>query len=34
MALARATPVDNALDQDAQAWLGGTDPDADEAPTP
>jgi hypothetical protein len=27
MALARATPVDNELDQDAQAWLGGTDPD-------
>ena len=34
MALARATPVDNGIDQDAQAWLGGTDPDADEAPTP
>ena len=32
MALARATPVDNGLDQDAQAWLGGTDPDADAAP--
>ncbi|MCU0964477.1 MAG: hypothetical protein MUF08_05300 [Burkholderiaceae bacterium] len=27
MALARVTPVDNELDQDAQAWLGGTDPD-------
>jgi hypothetical protein len=27
MALARATPVDNEQDQDAQAWLGGTDPD-------
>jgi hypothetical protein len=34
MALARATPVDNGIDQDAQAWLGGTDPDPDEAPTP
>ena len=34
MALARATPVDNGIDQDAQAWLGGTDPGADEAPTP
>jgi hypothetical protein len=33
MALARATPVDNALHQDAQAWLGGTDPDAAEAST-
>jgi len=33
MALARSTPVDNALDQDAQAWLGGTDPQADDAPT-
>jgi hypothetical protein len=34
MALARATPVDNGIDQDAQAWLGGTDPDAGEAPAP
>jgi hypothetical protein len=34
MALARATPVDNATDQDAQAWLGGTDPDATQAPSP
>ncbi len=33
MALARATPVDNAQDQDAQAWLGGTGPDAADAPT-
>ena len=32
MALARATPVDNGLDQDAQSWLGDTDPDADAAP--
>jgi hypothetical protein len=32
MALARATPVDNGPDQDAQAWLGGTDTDADAAP--
>ena len=32
MALARATPVDNGLDEDAQAWLGGTDTDADAAP--
>jgi hypothetical protein len=31
MALARATPVDNGPDQDAQAWLGGTEPDADAA---
>jgi hypothetical protein len=34
MALARAKPVDNGIDQDAQAWLGGTDPNADEAPAP
>jgi hypothetical protein len=34
MALARATPEDNAQDQDAQAWLGGSDPDAAAAPTP
>jgi hypothetical protein len=27
MALARGTPMDNEQDQDAQAWLGGTDPD-------
>ena len=32
MALARATPVDNGPGQDAQAWLGGTDTDADAAP--
>jgi len=32
MALARATPVDNGPDQEAQAWLGGTDTDADAAP--
>lgn len=32
IALARATPVDNGLDQDAQAWLGGTDTQADAAP--
>jgi hypothetical protein len=32
MALARATPVDNGPDQDAQAWLGGTDTGADAAP--
>jgi len=32
MALARATPVDNGPDQDAQAWLAGTDTDADAAP--
>jgi len=34
MALARSTPVDNALDHDAQAWLGGIDSLADDAPTP
>jgi len=32
MALARATPVDIGPDQEAQAWLGGTDTDADAAP--
>ena len=32
MALARATPVDNGEDQDAQAWLGGSDQEADQAP--
>jgi len=30
MALARATPVDNGLDEDAQAWLGDTAADAPE----
>jgi hypothetical protein len=34
MALARTAPVDNALDHEAQAWLGGIDPQADDAPTP
>ena len=35
MALARATPVDNGPDQEAQAWLGGNAahaPDANDAP--
>jgi hypothetical protein len=32
MALARAKPVDNGPDQDAQAWLAATDPGADESP--
>jgi hypothetical protein len=34
MSLARAAPVDNAPDHDAQAWLGDTGPQADDAPTP
>jgi hypothetical protein len=34
VALARATPMDNEQDQDAQAWLGDTGPQADDAPTP
>ncbi len=32
MALARASPVDNGPDQDAQAWLGGTSAAAPDAP--
>ena len=33
MALARASPVDNGVDQDAQAWLGGTAAAAPDAPS-